>query len=223
LKKNQKGRGVLLGGAPGGEPANVLILGGGVVGENAAIIATGMQAKVFIVDKSEKRLEELQEKFGDKIEPLHSDKINLKDYISECDLLIGGVLVPGSNAPKIITKDMIKEMKSGSVIVDVAIDQGGCVETSKPTTHANPTYVVDDVVHYCVANMPGGVPRTSTLALNAVTLPFIQNLASNGFKDALKNDKNFMNGLNIFKGAVTYKAIADDLNYDYANPETLVH
>ena len=134
-----------------------------------------------------------------------------------------GVLVPGSNAPKIITKDMIKEMKSGSVIVDVAIDQGGCVETSKPTTHANPTYVVDDVVHYCVANMPGGVPRTSTLALNAVTLPFIQNLASNGFKDALKNDKNFMNGLNIFKGAITYKAIADDLNYDYANPETLVH
>ena len=223
LEKHKGGSGLLLGGAPGVQPGNVLILGGGVVGENAAIIATGMQAKVFIVDKSEKRLEELQEKFGDKIEPLHSDKINLKDYISECDLLIGGVLVPGSNAPKIITKDMIKEMKSGSVIVDVAIDQGGCVETSKPTTHANPTYVVDDVVHYCVANMPGGVPRTSTLALNAVTLPFIQKLASNGFKDALKNDKNFMNGLNIFKGAVTYKAIADDLNYDYANPETLVH
>ena len=223
MYKRQGGSGLLLGGAPGVQPGNVLILGGGVVGENAAIIATGMQAKVFIVDKSEKRLEELQEKFGDRIEQLHSDKINLKDYISECDLLIGGVLVPGSNAPKIITKDMIKEMKSGSVIVDVAIDQGGCVETSKPTTHANPTYVVDDVVHYCVANMPGGVPRTSTLALNAVTLPFIQNLASNGFKDALKNDKNFMNGLNIFKGAVTYKAIADDLNYDYANPETLVH
>ena len=140
LEKNQSGRGLLLGGAPGVHPGNVLILGGGVVGENAAIIATGMQAKVFIVDKSEKRLEELQEKFGDKIEPLHSDKINLKDYISECDLLIGGVLVPGSNAPKIITKDMIKVMKSGSVIVDVAIDQGGCVETSKPTTHANPTY-----------------------------------------------------------------------------------
>ena len=214
---------MLLGGAPGVQPGNVLILGGGVVGENAAIIATGMQAKVFIVDKSEKRLEELQEKFGDKIETLHSDKINLKDYISECDLLIGGVLVPGSNAPKIITKDMIKAMKSGSVIVDVAIDQGGCVETSKPTTHANPTYVVDDVVHYCVANMPGGVPRTSTLALNAVTLPFIQNLASNGFKEALKNDKNFMNGLNIFKGAVTYKAIADDLNYDYANPVSLLY
>ena len=138
-------------------------------------------------------------------------------------LLVGGVLIPGAEAPKLVTKEMIKLMKRGSVIVDVAIDQGGCVETSKPTTHANPTYVVDDVVHYCVANMPGGVPRTSTLALNAVTLPFIQNLASNGFNDALKNDKNFMNGLNIFKGAVTYKAIADDLNYDYANPETLVH
>jgi len=223
LEKHKGGSGLLLGGAPGVLPGKVLILGGGVVGENAAIIATGMQAKVFITDKSEQRLEELKEKFGDKIEPLHSDKINIQDYISECDLLIGGVLVPGSNAPKIITKEMIKEMKSGSVIVDVAIDQGGCVETSKPTTHANPTYIVDDIVHYCVANMPGGVPRTSTLALNTVTLPFIQNLAANGFNKALKNDKNFMDGLNIYKGSVTYKAIADDLSYEYIDPETLVH
>ena len=223
LEKHKGGSGLLLGGAPGVLPGKVLILGGGVVGENAAIIATGMQAKVFITDKSEQRLEELKEKFGDKIEPLHSDKINIQDYISECDLLIGGVLVPGSNAPKIITKEMIKEMKSGSVIVDVAIDQGGCVETSKPTTHANPTYVVDDIVHYCVANMPGGVPRTSTLALNTVTLPFIQNLAANGLNKALKNDKNFMDGLNIYKGSVTYKAIADDLSYEYIDPETLVH
>ena len=223
LEKHKGGSGLLLGGAPGVLPGNVLILGGGVVGENAAVIATGMQAKVFIMDKSEERLEELQEKFGDKIEPLHSDQVNLKDFISECDLVVGGILVPGSNAPKIISKEMIKDMKSGSVIVDVAIDQGGCVETSKPTTHANPTYIVDDVVHYCVANMPGGVPRTSTLALNAVTLPFIQNLALNGLNTALKNDKNFMNGLNIYKGAVTYKAIADDLNYEYANPETLIH
>ena len=223
LEKHKGGSGLLLGGAPGVLPGKVLILGGGVVGENAAIIATGMQAKVFITDKSEQRLEELKEKFGDKIEPLHSDKINIQDYISECDLLIGGVLVPGSNAPKIITKEMIKEMKSGSVIVDVAIDQGGCVETSKPTTHANPTYIVDDIVHYCVANMPGGVPRTSTLALNTVTLPFIQNLAANGLNKALKNDKNFMDGLNIYKGSVTYKAIADDLSYEYIDPETLVH
>ena len=223
LEKHKGGSGLLLGGAPGVLPGTVLILGGGVVGENAAIIATGMQAKVFITDKSEQRLEELKEKFGDKIEPLHSDKINIQDYISECDLLVGGVLVPGSNAPKIITKEMIKQMKSGSVIVDVAIDQGGCVETSKPTTHANPTYIVDDVVHYCVANMPGGVPRTSTLALNTVTLPFIQNLAANGLNKALKNDKNFMDGLNIYKGSVTYKAIADDLSYEYVNAETLVH
>ena len=166
LEKNQKGRGLLLGGAPGVEPANVVILGGGVVGENAALIATGMRAKVHIVDKSEPRLKQLQEMFGDKIIPQLSDKIDLKKLVSECDLLIGGVLIPGAEAPKLITKEMIKSMKRGSVIVDVAIDQGGCVETSKPTTHANPTYIVDNVVHYCVANMPGGVPRTSTLALN---------------------------------------------------------
>ena len=218
LEKHKGGSGLLLGGAPGVQPGNVLILGGGVVGENAAIIATGMQAKVFIVDKSEKRLEELQEKFGDKIEPLHSDKINLKDYISECDLLIGGVLVPGSNAPKIITKDMIKEMKSGSVIVDVAIDQGGCVETSKPTTHGEPTYIVDDVVHYCVANMPGGVPRTSTLALNNATLPYLVKLANNGYQKALSEDKNFLAGLNVHKGMVTYKAVADVFGHNFVEP-----
>ncbi len=155
LEKNQKGRGVLLGGAPGGEPANVVILGGGVVGENAAVIATGMRAKVHIIDKSETRLKQLKEIFGEKIIPELSEKTDLNKLISECDLLVGGVLIPGAEAPKLITKDMIKKMKRGSVIVDVAIDQGGCVETSKPTTHANPTYIVDDVVHYCVANMPG--------------------------------------------------------------------
>ena len=164
LEKPQGGRGLLIGGAPGVNPGNVLILGGGVVGENAATIATGMEAKVHIVDKSEARLKELQMKFGDRIIPLVSDEINLQEYVAETDLLIGGVLIPGANAPKLISKEMIKNMKRGSVIVDVAIDQGGCVETSKPTTHANPTYVIDDVVHYCVANMPGGVPMTSTLA-----------------------------------------------------------
>ena len=223
LEKNQKGRGVLLGGAPGVEGGTVVILGGGVVGENAAIIATGLRAKVHVVDKSEARLKQLTEMFGDKIIPELSEKTDLKKLISKCDLLVGGVLIPGAEAPKLVTKNMLKSMKRGSVIVDVAIDQGGCVETSKATTHANPTYIVDDVVHYCVANMPGGVPRTSTLALNAVTLPFIQNLATNGFNKALKNDKNFMNGLNIYKGSVTYKAIADDLSYEYVNPETLVH
>ncbi len=219
LEKNQNGRGLLLGGAPGVEAANVVILGGGVVGENAALIATGMRAKVHIVDKSESRLKQLQEMFGDKIIPQLSDKIDLKKLVSECDLLIGGVLIPGAEAPKLITKEMIKSMKRGSVIVDVAIDQGGCVETSKPTTHANPTYIVDDVVHYCVANMPGGVPRTSTLALNNATLPFLTKLVNDGYEKTLKNDKNFLAGLNVFKGTVTYKAVADAFGHKYASPE----
>jgi len=222
LEKNQKGRGVLLGGAPGGEPAEVVILGGGVVGENAAIIATGMRAKVHIVDKSEPRLKQLQEMFGDKIILQHSDKIDLEKLVSECDLLIGGVLIPGAEAPKLVTKEMIKNMKRGSVIVDVAIDQGGCVETSKPTTHANPTYIVDDVVHYCVANMPGGVPRTSTLALNKATLPFLSKLAKDGYQKALKNDQNFLAGLNVCKGNVTYKAVADVFGHKYVSPNEVI-
>ena len=148
LEKNQKGRGLLLGGAPGVDPGNVVILGGGVVGENATLIATGMKAKVHVVDKSAKRLEELQKIFGDKIIPVYNDNLDLKKLISNCDLLIGGILLPGAEAPKLIKKEMLKIMKRGSVIVDVAIDQGGCVETSKPTTHANPTYIVDNVVHY---------------------------------------------------------------------------
>ena len=218
LEKNQKGRGLLLGGAPGVEGGTVVILGGGVVGENAAIIATGMQAKVHIVDKSEKRLEELTQKFGDKIIPEQSDNIDLKKLISEADLLVGGVLIPGAEAPKLVTKDMLGLMKRGSVIVDVAIDQGGCVETSKPTTHANPTYIVDDIVHYCVANMPGGVPRTSTLALNKVTLPFLNRLAKDGYQKALINDPNFLAGLNVCKGNVTYKAVADTFGHKFLSP-----
>ncbi len=223
LEKPQGGRGLLIGGAPGVNPGNVLILGGGVVGENAATIATGMEAKVHIVDKSEARLKELQMKFGDRIVPLVSDEINLEEYVAETDLLIGGVLIPGANAPKLISKEMIKNMKRGSVIVDVAIDQGGCVETSKPTTHANPTYVIDDVVHYCVANMPGGVPMTSTLALNAATLPFVLNLAQNGYRDALNSDANFLAGLNVCQGNVTYKAVADDLDYDFVDPSKAIN
>ena len=222
LEKNQKGRGLLLGGAPGVEPGNVVILGGGVVGENAAIIATGMKAKVHIVDKSEARLKQLTEIFGDKIVPQHSDKIDLEKLISNCDLLVGGVLIPGAEAPKLITKSMLKNMKRGSVIVDVAIDQGGCVETSKPTTHANPTYIVDDVVHYCVANMPGGVPRTSTLALNKATLPFLNKLVNEGCNKALKSDKNFLAGLNVCKGNVTYKAVADIFGHKYVSPNELL-
>ena len=223
LEKNQKGRGLLLGGAPGVDPANVVILGGGVVGENAALIATGMRAKVYIVDKSEKRLEQLKSIFGDKIIPQLSEKTDLKKLISNCDLLIGGVLIPGAEAPKLVTKDMIKTMKRCSVIVDVAIDQGGCVETSKATTHANPTYIVDDVVHYCVANMPGGVPRTSTLALNKATIPFLNKLANNGYEKALKEDKNFLAGLNVHKGIVTYKAVADVFGHQYISPSEAIN
>ena len=215
LEKNQNGRGLLLGGAPGVEPANVVILGGGVVGENAAIIATGMRGKVYVVDKSKERLKELHKMFGDKIIPTESDKTDLNKLVSECDLLVGGVLIPGAEAPKLITKEMIKNMKRGSVVVDVAIDQGGCVETSKPTTHANPTYLVDEVVHYCVANMPGGVPRTSTMALNKATLPLLIKLADQGYKKTLQEDKNYLAGLNVYKGKITYKGVSEAFNLDY--------
>jgi alanine dehydrogenase len=219
LEKNQKGRGLLIGGAPGVEPANVVILGGGVVGENAAIIATGMRGKVYVVDKSEERLAQLYKIFGDKIIPTQSNKIDLNKLVSDCDLLIGGVLIPGAEAPKLVTKEMVQNMKRGSVVVDVAIDQGGCVETSKPTTHANPTYIVDDVVHYCVANMPGGVPRTSTMALNKATLPFLIKLADQGYKKTLQEDKNYLAGLNVYKGKITYKGVADAFDLEYFSAE----
>ncbi len=219
LEKNQKGRGLLLGGAPGVEPANIVILGGGVVGENAAIIATGMRGKVYVVDKSKARLKELHEMFGDKIIPTESEKADLKKLVSDCDLLVGGVLIPGAEAPKLVTREMVKNMKRGSVVVDVAIDQGGCVETSKPTTHANPTYLVNDVVHYCVANMPGGVPRTSTMALNKATLPMLIKLADQGYKKTLQENKNYLAGLNVYKGKITYKGVADAFNLNYTPAE----
>ena len=219
LEKNQKGRGLLLGGAPGVAPANIVILGGGVVGENAAIIATGMRGKVYVVDKSKERLKQLHEMFGDKIIPTESDKTDLKKLISECDLLVGGVLIPGAEAPKLVTKEMVKNMKRGSVVVDVAIDQGGCVETSKPTTHANPTYLVDDVVHYCVANMPGGVPRTSTMALNKATLPLLIKLADQGYKKTLQENKNYLAGLNVYKGKITFKGVAEAFNLKHTPAE----
>ena len=215
LEKNQKGRGLLLGGAPGVEPANVVILGGGVVGENAAIIATGMKSKVYVVDKSKERLKQLHEMFGDKIIPTNSEQTDLNKLVSDCDLLVGGVLIPGAEAPKLVTKEMIKKMKRGSVVVDVAIDQGGCVETSKPTTHADPTFIVNDVVHYCVANMPGGVPRTSTMALNKATLPLLTKIADDGYKKTLTENKNYLAGLNIFKGKVTFKGVAEAFNLHY--------
>ena len=159
----------------------------------------------------------------DSITTLLSNEIKLEQLVEDCDLLIGGVLIPGANAPKLVSKEMIKKMKRGSVIVDVAIDQGGCVETSKPTTHADPTYIVDDVVHYCVANMPGGVPMTSTLALNAATLPFVLKLAQEGYKNALASDANFLAGLNVCQGNITYKAVADDLGLEFIDPSKAIN
>jgi alanine dehydrogenase len=220
LEKAQGGRGVLLGGVPGVSPAKVVILGGGVVGTNAAAMALGLGADVVVLEKNTERMEELVARFGTQLKTLYSTQGSVEDECAEADLVIGGILIPGAAAPKLITRAMIKSWKTGSVLVDVAIDQGGCAETSKPTTHANPTYVVDGVIHYCVANMPGGVARTSTYALNNVTLPYALALADKGYRRALLEDPHLRNGLNVYRGKVTYKAVADDLGYKYVNAES---
>jgi alanine dehydrogenase len=222
LEKAQGGRGMLLGGVPGVSPAKVVILGGGVVGTNAAAIALGMGADVTIIERSTDRMEELVARFGLSVKTLYSTQGAIEDECAAADLIIGGVLIPGAAAPKLVTKKMLKDWKPGSVFVDVAIDQGGCAETSHATTHAEPTYVIDNVVHYCVANMPGGVARTSTYALNNVTLPFALNIANKGWKRALHDDAHLRNGLNVAEGKVTYKAVADDLGYNYVAAEKLV-
>ena len=219
LEKAQGGRGVLLGGVPGVAPAKVVILGGGVVGTNAAAIALGMGADVVILEKSTDRMEELVGRFGTGLKTLYSTLGAVEDECAAADLVIGGVLIPGAAAPKLVTKAMLKDWKPGAVLVDVAIDQGGCAETSRPTTHAEPTYVVDGVIHYCVANMPGGVARTSTFALNNVTLPFALKIADKGYKQALLDDPHLRNGLNVYKGKITYKAVAEDLGYAHAPAE----
>jgi alanine dehydrogenase len=222
LEKAQGGRGVLLGGVPGVAPAKVVILGGGVVGTNAAAMALGLGADVVILEKSTDRMEELVARFGTQLKTLYSTQGVVEDECADADLVVGGVLIPGAAAPKLVTRKMLKDWKPGSVLVDVAIDQGGCAETSKPTTHADPTYVVDGVIHYCVANMPGGVARTSTFALNNVTLPFGLRIADKGYKQALMEDHHLRAGLNVCKGKVTYKAVADDLGYPYVPPEQAV-
>ncbi len=222
LEKRQGGRGMLLGGVPGVPAAKVVILGGGVVGTNAAAIAIGMGADVTIIERSTDRMEELVARFGLGVKTLYSTQGAIEDECAEADLVIGGVLIPGAAAPKLITKAMLKNWKPGSVFVDVAIDQGGCAETSKATTHADPIYVVDDVVHYCVANMPGGVARTSTYALNNATLPFGLAIANKGWRQALSDDAHLRNGLNVALGKVTYKAVADDLKYDYVAAEKVI-
>lgn len=215
LEMAQGGSGVLLGGVPGVAPANVVVIGGGVVGTNAVRMAMGMEARVIVLERSLSRLRELDFQFGSKLNTIYATVEALENYITEADLVIGAVLVPGASAPKLLTRPMLKAMRPGSVVVDVAIDQGGCFETSRATTHLEPTYVVDDVVHYCVANMPGAVPRTSTFALNNATLPFVMSLVTQGVKQALLSDGHLLNGLNVHKGMITYEAVARDLGYDY--------
>jgi len=222
LEKAQGGRGVLLGGVPGVPAAEVVILGGGVSGTHAATIAVGMGAKVTVVDRSADALKRLAAQFGTAISTVFSTRAAIEELVRRADLLIGTVLIPGAAAPKLVTRDMLKTMKPGSVIVDVAIDQGGCVETSHATTHADPTYVVDGVVHYCVANMPGAVARTSTFALNNVTLPFALSLANNGWKKALAQDAHLRNGLNVCEGKVTCEPVATAHGLPYVKAETAI-
>ncbi|QBY05962.1 alanine dehydrogenase [Thalassotalea sp. HSM 43] len=219
LEKSNAGRGMLLGGVPGVEPAKVVVIGGGMVGNNAAQMAVGMGADVVILDRNINVLRKLDAQFGNKVKAIYSTADALEKHVLDADLVIGGVLIPGAAAPKLVTAEHIKNMKPGSAIVDVAIDQGGCIATSKATTHAEPTFIVDDVVHYCVANMPGAVPRTSTFALNNATLPFIINLANKGYKDALLSDDNFLNGLNVINGQVTVREVAENLGFDYVDPK----
>ncbi len=218
LEKSQNGRGVLLGGVPGVARGKVVIIGGGVAGTNSAKVAVGMGAEVTILDKSLSRIRYLSDIFGNTASILYASTQNIEKSIIEADLVIGAVLVPGATAPKVVSHQMIKKMKKGSAIVDISIDQGGCFETSKPTSHSEPTFLVDDVVHYCVTNMPGAVARTSTQALENSTLPFTLAIANKGYQKALLQDKNLLNGLNIHDGKITHPEVAKALNYRFFNP-----
>jgi alanine dehydrogenase len=209
LEKERGGRGVLLGGVPGVPPAHVTIIGGGIVGTNAARVALGFGAKVTLVDLNLNRLRELDDIFNGRLYTLASNSYNIAQATREADLVIGGVLIPGTTAPKLVTREMVAQMKRGAVIVDVAIDQGGCVETAKPTSHSNPSYVVDGVVHYCVTNMPGAVPHTSTLALTNSTFPYVTRIANLGVREALKQDAGLAEGLNTWFGTLTYRGVAE--------------
>jgi len=215
LHKPLGGRGVLLGGVPGTLPADVIIIGGGVVGTNAAKMAVGLGARVTILDTNLDRLRQLDDIFRGEVQTLASNRAHIADAVRRADLLVGGVLIPGAAAPKLVTREMIREMKKGSVIVDVAIDQGGCVETAHPTTHSNPVYEVDGVVHYCVANMPGAVPRTSTIALTNATLPYTRMLANQGFDKSVRGNPGLAEGVNVYKGEITYEAVATSQTRKY--------
>jgi alanine dehydrogenase len=220
LQSEYGGIGILLGGVPGVPAAHVVIIGGGVVGSNAAQMALGLGARVTILDKSLPRLRELDMLFGGRLQTLYATKSTIEANVRAADLVIGAVLVPGASAPKLVSEELIKQMKPGSVVVDVAIDQGGCFATSHPTTHAEPTYIVDDVVHYCVANMPGAVPRTSTYALNNATLPFIVELAELGYAAALARNAHLRNGLNVYRGEITQAAVAEAVGLPFRTAAT---
>jgi alanine dehydrogenase len=218
LEKTQGGRGMLLGGVPGVASAKVVVIGGGVVGSNAVQMALGARADVTVLDRSKQALVHLDQEFGGAVKTVYSNKAALEKHVSEADLVIGSVLIPGATAPKLVTKEMVAGMKRGAVLVDVAIDQGGCFATSYATTHEEPTYEVDGVMHYCVANMPGGVPLTSTYALNNATLPYVMKLANQGWHQALAGDKYFLAGLNVHAGQVTNVHVAEALGYQYVDP-----
>jgi alanine dehydrogenase len=222
LEKERGGRGILLGGVPGVPPAHVCIIGGGIVGSNAARIALGFGAKVTLVDVNLSRLRELDDIFNGRLYTLASNSYNVAHATREADLVIGGVLIPGAMAPKIVTRSMVSAMKKGAVIVDVAIDQGGCVETAKPTSHSNPSYLVDGVVHYCVTNMPGAVPHTSTLALTNSTFPYLLRIANMGAREALKRDAGFAGGLNTWLGTLTHRGVAEGQHRPWTAAASLI-
>lgn len=219
LHMNNGGRGVLLGGVPGVPPAKVVVIGGGIVGTESAKVAMGLGAEVTVLDRNLDRLRKLQEIFGMGLKTRFSTEASLEDEVEKADLVIGAVLIPGACAPKLVKSSLVRRMRAGAVIVDIAIDQGGCCETSQPTTHSNPTYVVDDVVHYCVTNMPGACARTATQALTHATMSYVIALANKGYQRALADDAHFREGLNVCLGAVTNRPVADDLGYDYVEPE----
>ncbi len=222
LEKERGGRGILLGGVPGVAPANVTIIGGGIVGTNAAKIALGFGAKVTLVDVNLNRLRDLDDIFSGRLYTLASNSYNLALATQEADLVIGGVLIPGATAPKLVTRQMVSRMKKGAVIVDVAIDQGGCVETARPTSHSDPSYKVDGVVHYCVTNMPGAVPHTSTLALTNSTFPYLMRLANLGAREALRQDPGLAEGLNTWKGILTHRGVAESQQREWTDPASLI-
>ena len=215
LQKANGGSGILLGGVAGVAPAKVLVIGGGVAGANAADMAVGLGAEVTILDRSLPRLRQLQDTWGGRVKTMYSTKQAIDDLVVDADLVVGAVLIAGAAAPKLVSAETVSQMHRGAVMVDISIDQGGCFETSRPTTHAEPTYTVDDVVHYCVTNMPGAVPRTSTFALTNATIPFVHALANKGWVDALADDSHLANGLNVHAGHVTHAAVARDLGYEY--------